>query len=227
MKIVFSVSRWFVALATPKSITFGTGLPSATVTRTFDGLTSRWITPFWWACWMAAHTWRNRASRPRVEQLMPVAVIGDRYAGDVLHRKERSAVAGHPCVEDHRDIRMVHHRQRLALRFESGHHLTRVHPGFDDLDGNASVAASAARPDTPLPFRLRRAGSGCDRDRLSLEGCRRGHPRGPSTLRLDRAAQRNVAARPDRQPRRGARHSLDRDRSAAQHSAFHNAGTKM
>ena len=72
-------------------------------------------------------------------ELMPVAVIGDRYAGHVLHGKVRPAVARHPCVEDLRDVRMVHHRQRLALRFESGHHLTRVHPGLDDLEGNASV----------------------------------------------------------------------------------------
>ena len=35
-----------VALATPKSITFGTGLSSYSATRTFDGLMSRWMMPF-------------------------------------------------------------------------------------------------------------------------------------------------------------------------------------
>ena len=39
-----------VALATPKSITFGTGRSSTIVTNTFDGLISRWMIPFWWAC---------------------------------------------------------------------------------------------------------------------------------------------------------------------------------
>jgi hypothetical protein len=43
---VRSVSRCSVALATPKSITFGTALPSYIVTSTLPGLRSRWITPF-------------------------------------------------------------------------------------------------------------------------------------------------------------------------------------
>jgi len=35
-----------VALATPKSMTFGMGLPSMIVTSRFDGLRSRWMSPF-------------------------------------------------------------------------------------------------------------------------------------------------------------------------------------
>ncbi len=46
VKRVRSVSRCSVALATPKSITLGTGRSSYIVTRTFDGLISRWMTPF-------------------------------------------------------------------------------------------------------------------------------------------------------------------------------------
>jgi hypothetical protein len=45
VKSVFSVSRRSVAFAIPKSITFGTGLPSWSVTRTFDGFRSRWMMP--------------------------------------------------------------------------------------------------------------------------------------------------------------------------------------
>ena len=41
------VNRWFVAFATPKSITLGTGFPSCNVTSTFDGFTSLWMIPFW------------------------------------------------------------------------------------------------------------------------------------------------------------------------------------
>ena len=46
VNIVRSVSCCPVALATPKSITLGTGLPSYSAIRTFDGLRSRWIIPF-------------------------------------------------------------------------------------------------------------------------------------------------------------------------------------
>ena len=35
-----------VALAMPKSITLGTGTPSCSVTRMFEGLMSRWMMPF-------------------------------------------------------------------------------------------------------------------------------------------------------------------------------------
>ena len=43
---VLSVSSWPSALATPKSITFTTGVASCIVTSTFDGLMSRWMIPF-------------------------------------------------------------------------------------------------------------------------------------------------------------------------------------
>jgi hypothetical protein len=46
---VLAVSGRSVALAIPKSMTFGTGSPSISVTRMFDGFRSRWITPFWCA----------------------------------------------------------------------------------------------------------------------------------------------------------------------------------
>jgi hypothetical protein len=53
---VFSVSFERVALAIPKSITFGMGFPSASVTSTLLGLMSRWMIPFWCACWTAWQT---------------------------------------------------------------------------------------------------------------------------------------------------------------------------
>ena len=66
VNIVFSVSGLPVALATPKSITFGTGRPSYRATRTFDGFRSRWMIPFWWACWTAWQTGRTAPAVPRV-----------------------------------------------------------------------------------------------------------------------------------------------------------------
>ena len=49
VKSVLSVSLPCVALAMPKSMTFTTGLSPCSVTMTFDGLMSRWMTPFWCA----------------------------------------------------------------------------------------------------------------------------------------------------------------------------------
>jgi hypothetical protein len=52
-------------LATPKSITFGTGRPSCDATRMLDGLRSRWTIPFWWACCTARQTVTPSSSRSR------------------------------------------------------------------------------------------------------------------------------------------------------------------
>ena len=47
VKSVLSVRLcWPVALAMPKSITLGTGVPSWSVIITFDGFRSRWMIPF-------------------------------------------------------------------------------------------------------------------------------------------------------------------------------------
>ena len=62
---VLSVSCCPIALATPKSITLTTGVPSCSVTRTLDGLRSRWMIPFWWACCTAWQTGTNSSSRSR------------------------------------------------------------------------------------------------------------------------------------------------------------------
>ena len=56
VKMVWSVSLPCVALAMPKSITLGTAVPSCVVTSTFEGLMSRWMIPFWCACWIAQQT---------------------------------------------------------------------------------------------------------------------------------------------------------------------------
>jgi len=57
-----------MALAIPKSMTFGTGDPSCSVTSTFDGFRSRWMIPFWWACCTAWHTGMNSFRRSRTER---------------------------------------------------------------------------------------------------------------------------------------------------------------
>ena len=70
---------------------------------------------------------------------MPIAVVGDRHTGHVLHREVRTAITGRARLVDRRDIGMIHHRQRFAFDIEARHHLTRVHAGFDHLDGDTAM----------------------------------------------------------------------------------------
>ena len=45
---------------------------------------------------------------------------------------------GNSSVENPGDIRMVHHREGLALGFEAGHNFAGVHADFDDLERDAA-----------------------------------------------------------------------------------------
>ena len=53
---------------------------------------------------------------------------------DVLHGEVGTTLRRRACVVDTGDVRVVHQRQRLALGLEAGNDLSRVHPGFDDLE---------------------------------------------------------------------------------------------
>ena len=160
---VFSVSRCSIALATPKSITLGTGLSSYIVTRTLDGLMSRWMMPFWWACWIAWQTGHEQLQPLARRQLVVVAVLGDRHAVDQLHDEVGPAAFGGAGVEDPGDVLVVHHGQGLALGLEAGDDLAAVHAGLDDLERDlAADRLAAARPCRRRPCPLRRsAGAAC------------------------------------------------------------------
>src|SRR5262249_4968779 len=54
------------------------------------------------------------------------------------HHEIRAASLGRACIEDLRDVWMVHQRQRLPLRFEARDHLLCVHPQLDDLERDAA-----------------------------------------------------------------------------------------
>ena len=56
-------------------------------------------------------------------QLVLVAIIRDPNAAHQFHDEVRPAGIGRAGVEDARDIRMVHQRQRLAFGFEAGNDL--------------------------------------------------------------------------------------------------------
>jgi hypothetical protein len=62
---------------------------------------------------------------------LAIAVLRDGHALDVLHHEVRPALGSGACVDDSRDIRVVHDRQRLALDSEAGEDLAGVHPEFD------------------------------------------------------------------------------------------------
>ena len=84
---------------------------------------SRWMIPFWWACWTAWQTWTNSSSRSRVVRLLLVAELGDRDAVDQFHHEEGPPALGRPGIEHLGDVGMVHHRQGLPLGLEAGDHL--------------------------------------------------------------------------------------------------------
>ena len=107
-----------VALATPKSITLGTGLPSCIATRMFVGFRSRWMIPFWWACCTAAQTGDEQLQPVLDASLRASQYSRDRHALNQLHHEEGPAVVGRAGVEQLGDVRMVHQRDGLPLGLE-------------------------------------------------------------------------------------------------------------
>ena len=71
----------------------------------------------------------------------------------VLHREVRPSFRRGARVEHMSDAGVIHERQRLALRFEAGDHLGRVHAGLDDLDRDLSADGTEllCQPHLPHP----------------------------------------------------------------------------
>jgi hypothetical protein len=70
-------------------------------------------------------------------QAVAVCEPSDRLALHILHREEGLSRRGDAAVEDARDVRVVHHRERLALLLEARDDGARVHARLDDLDRDA------------------------------------------------------------------------------------------
>jgi hypothetical protein len=70
-------------------------------------------------------------------QSVAVAVPGDGFTLDKLHREVGAAAFRLAGVEHPGDVRMAHHRQCLALGLESSDDLSGIHPGLDDLEGHS------------------------------------------------------------------------------------------
>jgi hypothetical protein len=71
-------------------------------------------------------------------EVMLVAVLRDRLAFDQFHHEVRPAALRRARVQHLRNVRMVHHRQRLPLGLKPCDHLPRIHPRLDDLKGHAA-----------------------------------------------------------------------------------------
>ena len=75
----------------------------------------------------------NNSSRARVARLVLVAVIGDLDPAHQFHDEIRPASIRRARVQDLGNVRMVHHRQRLALGLEPRDDALGVHAQLDDL----------------------------------------------------------------------------------------------
>jgi hypothetical protein len=81
-------------------------------------------------CVSAALRWRS-ARAARVART--ACQVGNGNAAEELHHEVRAARVGRAGVEDAGDVGVVHHRQRLAFRFEARDDLPAVHARLDDL----------------------------------------------------------------------------------------------
>ena len=70
--------------------------PSWLSTRMFEGLRSRWMIPFWWACCTAEQIWRKASAVPEPEPFS-VAILGERDALDQLHDEKRPPSSVEPA----------------------------------------------------------------------------------------------------------------------------------
>ena len=86
-------------------------------------------------------------------EIVLIAVVGDGDAVDQLHGEVGPPGGGGPGVEHVGDIRVVHHREGLALGLEAGQHLPRVHPGLDHFERDLACDRPAlfGHPDHPEP----------------------------------------------------------------------------
>ena len=72
-------------------------------------------------------------------EVVLVAVIGDFDAAHQFHDEIGPAGIRGTRVQEFRDIRMVHERQRLPLGLEPGNNTLGVHAQLDDLERHAAV----------------------------------------------------------------------------------------
>lgn len=72
-------------------------------------------------------------------EFFAVAEVGNGSPADQLHDEVGAALLALPAIEDLGDVRVVHHRESLTLGLEAGHHLTGVHSGLENFNGDAAA----------------------------------------------------------------------------------------
>ena len=72
-------------------------------------------------------------------QLHLVAKLVQRQAVNQFHHEERLAVRGQSGVEHPGDVRVIHHRQRLAFLLKALQNGSRVHARLDELERDSSL----------------------------------------------------------------------------------------
>jgi hypothetical protein len=118
---------------------FTTGTPSWEATRTFGGFNVPVNDALLMGMLHGLTEVKEKLEPLAWRQPVVVAVLGDGHALDQLHDEVRPAAGGFASVVNLGDIGMIHQRQRLPLGFKARDHLTRVHAGFEDLEGNLTA----------------------------------------------------------------------------------------
>jgi hypothetical protein len=72
-------------------------------------------------------------------EIVAVTKIGDRDPLNQLHDEVRTTGFGRSPIQHMDDVLVIHHRQGLAFRLETGDHLPRVHPRLDDLQSHPAA----------------------------------------------------------------------------------------
>ena len=68
-----------------------------------------------------------------------IAVFRDFDPADELHHEIRPPRLCRSCVKHLRDVRMIHHRERLAFSLEPSDHALGVHARFDDFQRDTTT----------------------------------------------------------------------------------------
>ena len=111
---------------------------------------------------------------------LAIAILCDGRAFDVLHHEVRPPGGAGAGVEDLGDVRVVHHRERLAFLVEAGEHLRGIQAELHDLERHApangfTLLGEIDRPHPPFAQQLD--------DAIAAEVLARGR-RGGRTTRL-------------------------------------------
>ena len=69
-------------------------------------------------------------------ELVVVTVFCDRYAANQLHDEIGTSRLRRPSIKYASDVLMIHQGQGLSLSLKASDHLSGVHAGLDDLQGD-------------------------------------------------------------------------------------------